>query len=209
MSIFKEIPLFVIPLVVFPESKYPLHIFEDRYKKLIRRCIDRNEPFGIITKEQTNAPLFGSLVKVVELSREFPSGEFDIVVKGVSRFKLIYTWKHNDGYLMGNIEEFFDDKNNVNYLLVEELINKFQEMLRKIDVSLEENFWLNLNRSENKSFKLAEKAGLSLEQQQKFLQLRSENERLSFLINQFEKIQTYLEDQIIITKLIMNDGYLN
>ena len=44
----RVLPLFPLQLVVFPNEKVNLHIFEPRYKKLIRRCDENSENFGII-----------------------------------------------------------------------------------------------------------------------------------------------------------------
>ena len=44
-----EIPLFPLPnLVLFPHVAVPLHIFEERYKLMINRCIDQSEVFGVV-----------------------------------------------------------------------------------------------------------------------------------------------------------------
>ncbi|MFN9379919.1 MAG: LON peptidase substrate-binding domain-containing protein, partial [Bacteroidota bacterium] len=44
----RVLPLFPLQLVVFPNEKVNLHIFEPRYKKLIRHCEENSENFGII-----------------------------------------------------------------------------------------------------------------------------------------------------------------
>lgn len=48
-----EIPLFPLPIVVFPQEKRALHIFEERYKAMVRYCLDANEVFGMISLETT------------------------------------------------------------------------------------------------------------------------------------------------------------
>jgi len=42
------LPLFPLEAVLFPGALMPLHIFEPRYRLLIRRCIERQRPFGIV-----------------------------------------------------------------------------------------------------------------------------------------------------------------
>lgn len=41
------IPIFPLGVVVYPDEQLNLHIFEPRYKQLIRDCIAENKPFGI------------------------------------------------------------------------------------------------------------------------------------------------------------------
>ncbi len=43
-----KIPLFPLNTVLFPKVSIPLHVFEDRYKRMIRHCIDTKSPFGVV-----------------------------------------------------------------------------------------------------------------------------------------------------------------
>ena len=43
-----ELPLFPLHTVLCPGIALPLHIFEDRYRALVRRCLDESLPFGIV-----------------------------------------------------------------------------------------------------------------------------------------------------------------
>ena len=43
-----KIPLFPLNTVLFPKASIPLHVFEDRYKRMIRHCIDTKSPFGVV-----------------------------------------------------------------------------------------------------------------------------------------------------------------
>ncbi|MEX0613350.1 MAG: LON peptidase substrate-binding domain-containing protein, partial [Pirellulales bacterium] len=40
--------LFPLQSVLFPGMRMPLHIFEDRYKTMIRDCIEDDAPFGVL-----------------------------------------------------------------------------------------------------------------------------------------------------------------
>src|SRR5438067_10321725 len=42
------LPLFPLNVVLFPRMPLPLRIFEDRYKEMIRRCLDNDQPFGVL-----------------------------------------------------------------------------------------------------------------------------------------------------------------
>ena len=44
----EEIGLFPLGIVLLPSERIPLHIFEDRYRELVRHCIDTTSPFGIV-----------------------------------------------------------------------------------------------------------------------------------------------------------------
>ena len=59
-----SVPIFPLNLVVFPGSKYPLHIFEERYKILINRCLEDNSGFGIVALIDKKISDVGVFVKV-------------------------------------------------------------------------------------------------------------------------------------------------
>ena len=46
-----ELPIFELPLVLLPGELLPLHIFEERYKRMIARCLEQSEPFGIVFRD--------------------------------------------------------------------------------------------------------------------------------------------------------------
>ena len=43
-----KIPLFPLHTVLCPGIVVPLHIFEERYREMTRRCLDTGEPFGVV-----------------------------------------------------------------------------------------------------------------------------------------------------------------
>ena len=85
----KRLPLFPLQLVLLPYEHLPLHIFEPRYKKMIFNAINNQEPFGIVLQDSENIYNFGCEVDIIRVLNEYPSGEYDIIVKGTKRFKII------------------------------------------------------------------------------------------------------------------------
>lgn len=205
----KTIPIFPLNLVVFPDSKYPLHIFEERYKILIQKCLQENSGFGIVASIDKKISDVGVYVKVTEILKTYINGELDIVVTGIERFLINYTSLHPDGYYLADVEKYNDDHSTVDPKLNDTLQNEFEEIVELANYKLEEAFWNNLNSAQLKSFKIAEKSGLSYEQQQELLILKNENERLLYLINYFLKIKDKVSSAESVKRIIMNDGYLN
>ena len=50
-----KIPIFPLPLVLLPGEKLPLHIFEEKYKKMIEYCLKNNQKFGIINSKNSDS----------------------------------------------------------------------------------------------------------------------------------------------------------
>src|SRR5690606_7488168 len=81
------IPIFPLSIVVFPGETVNLHIFEPRYKQLIRECREEKKPFGIPVVLDSRLQEMGTLVEIAELVQEYDNGEMDIRVQGIQVFR--------------------------------------------------------------------------------------------------------------------------
>lgn len=104
-----ELPLFPLNTVLFPGQVLPLHIFEDRYRLMIRRCLAEDVPFGVVLIKQgeeageTAEPhSVGTLARIAE-STHLPNGAMNIVVVGVERFRIRHLF-YDQPYLRGEVE---------------------------------------------------------------------------------------------------------
>jgi ATP-dependent Lon protease len=88
------LPIFPLPLVLFPGVTIPLHIFEPRYRRMLVDCLERDRRFGILfLAEGTSEDTLGVGVEVgcvahVESHDELPDGRSNIIVAGRERFML-------------------------------------------------------------------------------------------------------------------------
>ena|SRR5688572_30082850 len=110
-----EIPLFPLPnLVLFPQVAVPLHIFEERYKLMINRCIDQADVFGLVllTEEaeqenEENILRVGVTARIVQVDR-LDEGRLNILCAGESRFRIL-EFTGSAPYWTADVE-FFDDE---------------------------------------------------------------------------------------------------
>ena len=189
-----KIPIFPLKLVMFPGARYPLHIFEERYKSMVNKCLAMNEGFGVVAKHENEISNIGCYVHISKILKKYENGNLDIIVTGLYRFKTLLTNVSDEGYLISSIEEFADTvQEEDNSVLSTEAIERFNQIIKKSQLFLSDTFWNNLATSKRKSFKLAEKSGLSIDQQQSLLKMKSENQRLEYLVHHFEKITEYLK----------------
>lgn len=203
------IPIFPLSLVVFPESRYPIHIFEERYKILIDKCLKEKSGFGIVASFERKISDVGVYVLIDSVLKKYDNGESDIIIKGIERFLINSTSLHPDGYYLAEVEKYSDLEINYKDDLFESLRNKFEEIVELANYKLEDAFWINLNDTKLKSFKIAEKSGLSIDQQQELLILRKESQRLNYLLDCFNNIKNKVNSAESLQKIIMNDGYIN
>ena len=104
-----ELPLFPLNTVLFPGQILPLHIFEDRYRLMIRRCLADDTPFGVALIRQgrevgetaTPHPV-GTVARIIE-SAYLPDGNMNIITVGVERFRIVRLL-YDQPYLRGRVE---------------------------------------------------------------------------------------------------------
>ena len=205
-----KIPIFPLNIVIFPDSSYPLHIFEERYKRMLKRSLENNEEFGIVSKIDLEISHIGCMAKISEIVKTYENGSTDIIIKGGARFNIISQNFHPDGYLEAEVTPFEDlGEEEVDTVLVNKIMVRFHMVLEKAQVELSKNYWRKLKSANFKSYKFAEKAGMNLKQQQDLLCLQSEKERLRFVLNHFERIEKLIDKNQLISEIIAGDGYIN
>lgn len=81
MDTLTRIPMFPLTIFPLPGEMVPLHIFEPRYRQLLRDAEERDISFGIYFNHVLNTSKLGSLVKLESVIKRYPGGESDIIVK--------------------------------------------------------------------------------------------------------------------------------
>jgi len=108
-----EIPLFPLPLVMFPDVVVPLHIFEERYRSMINRCIEESSAFGIVlippgtaAESESTIGRTGVTARIVQFER-LEDGRLNIMSAGEKRFRILQ-FTGNDPCWTADVE-FFED----------------------------------------------------------------------------------------------------
>lgn len=102
------LPLFPLPVVLFPKAYLPLHIFEERYKTMITASIEKEEPFGVVfydeVKEQMLSTGCSTIITKVKM---LPHGQMNILTLGDRRFNIIEIIEEKP-YIKAKVD-YFDD----------------------------------------------------------------------------------------------------
>jgi len=116
MSRLLRLPIFPLPgAILFPRAQLPLHIFEPRYREMVRDAIDGDGQIGMIqphrVDDDNRAPLFASgCVGEIAGIEELDGGRFNIVLLGTSRFRFVRDVAVDCGYRCAEVDiEAFDD----------------------------------------------------------------------------------------------------
>jgi ATP-dependent Lon protease len=109
----ESLPLFPLPVVLFPGTPLPLHIFEPRYRTMVADCLASDRLFGLVhlragaTELELETGSIGCVAEIVR-SEELPDGRANIVVRGTERFALVELVSSSKPYRVARIQSYFD-----------------------------------------------------------------------------------------------------
>jgi Lon protease-like protein len=176
-----ELPIFELPVVILPGELLPLHIFEERYKRMIGHCLDNAEPFGIVFRDEGgNAHRIGCMARVTEVVERFDDGRMNVVVAGEQPFKVLERFEAGD-FPAGEVEpiDASDDREEEDPEAASVAREAFAELVRRVSGEPPDSAELE---AEN-SYGIAARVELPPDTKQALLELRSEPDRMRMLGN--------------------------
>ena len=172
-----ELPIFELPTVLLPGELMPLHIFEERYKRLIGHCLEAEEPFGIVFRDEDgSARRIGCTARVTEVVERFDDGRMDIVVTGEAPFRVLERFE-GEGYPAGEIEAVESEAEAGDDELAESARDAFAKLVERVSGT-------ELDSSDlagSDAYAIAARVELPAETKQRLLELRSEDDRMATL----------------------------
>ena len=175
-----ELPIFELPVVILPGELLPLHIFEERYKRMIGHCLDNAEPFGIVFRDEGgNAHRIGCMARVTEVVERFDDGRMNVVVAGEQPFKVLERFEAAN-FPAGEVEpiDASDDPADEDAEAASVAREAFAELVKRV-VGRAPGCWTS-SEAEN-SYGIAARVELPAETKQALLELRSEPDRMRML----------------------------
>ena len=173
-----ELPIFELPVVILPGELLPLHIFEERYKRMIGHCLDNAEPFGIVFRDEGgNAHRIGCMARVTEVVERFDDGRMNVVVAGEQPFKVLERFEAGD-FPAGEVEPIDpSDDPEEDPEAASAAREAFAELVRRVSGEPPDAGELE---AEN-SYGIAARVELPPDTKQALLELRSEPDRMRML----------------------------
>ena len=174
-------PLFPLGIVALPSEAVPLHIFEDRYRRMIDRCLQApvgslGRQFGILWLSEQELKPVGCACEVEEVLERMDDGRLDILVRGTRPFRLLE--RQDELPYPAGVIEFLEDREEPSTPragstareLYRELVNEATDR----DMTTEELELMD-------AYSMAATVEFDIEAKQELLELRSENARLQLL----------------------------
>ena len=177
------LPLFPLEVVLLPGTPLPLHIFEPRYKEMIKECLANETPFGVVQALEEGIAEIGCTAEIITVTKEYPDGRMDLIVEGRNRFEVLQL-NEERSFLRAEVLLVPDEAGNP----------ADQERVRAVQLHLEilslAGAVQDLSAADQNqlSFYLAGSLPLDLDFKQKLLAMRSESERLGAVAAYLEGI---------------------
>lgn len=202
-----QLPLFPLQVVLLPHAALPLHIFEERYKVMIQRCVRESSEFGIVLARDESFATVGCTAGITSVTKMYDDGRMDILVEGRDRFRILEVRTSTAPYAMADIEPFTDDEPVADPALVKETVGLYNQVVRIVFGGQVRELDADAV-APGVAFVMAQKAGLDLEQRQRILEHRSERMRLDMLRAYFIDTLPRLKKFEEVERIIRSDGYL-
>ncbi|REJ79278.1 MAG: hypothetical protein DWQ47_00605 [Acidobacteria bacterium] len=216
----RHLPIFPLPLVLMPFEILPLHIFEDRYKKMLEDiAVDKNM-FGIslleADQEVADKPKAGSTGCVAEIreSHLLEDGRSNILTTGVIRYRIERYIESPDPYLVAEVEFFEDEEETATD--VEPLADEVFELFKRVaeaahKISGQQGDFPEIPKAEPEQLSFLVSAAFNLDNTIKYrmLEMRRTSERLSHLKDVLSKSVDQVEETAKINRVSRTNGHVN
>ena len=103
-----RIPLFPLNVVLLPGADLPLHIFEPRYRKMVRGCLDNKTEFGMLLALSDGVAGTGCTAEILEVVKTHDDGRMDILTVGREPFRVVELF--TDDPLLEGAVDYLDDR---------------------------------------------------------------------------------------------------
>ncbi|HZK63517.1 MAG TPA: LON peptidase substrate-binding domain-containing protein [Puia sp.] len=199
------IPIFPLSIVVYPGETLNLHIFEPRYKELVKECFAAKKDFGIPTIIDGKVSETGTLVTIAEMAKEYENGEMDIVTKGTTVFRILEIIKSvPDKLYSGAIVNYPE---NTETYLPRELMELVLKAVRELHHMLKISKDFKKPDEELNAYDLAHHAGLSLEEEYDLLGLFREEQRQEYLKRHLGKVLPVIMEMEVLKERVKLNGH--
>jgi ATP-dependent Lon protease len=183
----ERIPLFPLTVVLLPGMTLPLHIFEQRYKRMMKTVIDDEIPFGVVLARESGIATVGCTAHVRRVARTYPDGRIDVITLGESAYLVRAVHKDKE-YLEATVDMMPEDLQPGPAATAEELITLFTACHLLLHGSPPREVNIDDQADGLLAYRIASELPLELETLQELLEMRVEAERRLKLISRLNQL---------------------
>ncbi|HEX3085666.1 MAG TPA: LON peptidase substrate-binding domain-containing protein [Pyrinomonadaceae bacterium] len=214
----RELPIFPLPVVLFPGMPMPLHIFEERYRKMLTDIRAGNNLFGLSyfdaadsERELPPAGHIGCVAEVAE-TQALPDGRSNILAVGVVRYEIESYVESGDLYLVGRARYFEDEDEETPSLTTQshDVAAMFMRVANSIRAINDERGSLpdiSDTDPQRLSFLVSAAMEIEVDQKQELLELKSTSERLNRLRDLLANVVGNYEERARLHSVAKRNGH--
>ena len=178
-------PLFPLQLVAYPGEKLNLHVFEPRYKQMVREIDHNKTTFGIPAFINKKIMPIGTELRLLSIEKKYDNGAIDIKTMGIGVFKTeeFYSVAPNKLYPGADIKRL-KQTDDSDLILNEKILTRIEELFGVLKMKRKTPKSPSLFRI----FNIAHYIGLNIEQEYALLTIPSELERQQFVLQHLEQL---------------------
>jgi len=214
----RDLPVFPLPVVLFPGVPLPLHIFEPKYRQMLEDIRVTNNLFGLSYFDPTTAekesPPAGHVGCVAEVTdtQTLPDGRSNILTVGLVRYRIDSYVERGDSYLVARVTYFEDDEEDDAQLVdcaqeVAETFTRIAQAVRTINDERANLPDISDTEPQRLSFLVAAAMEIEADVKQELLELHSTSERLRRLRGMLRRAVTSYEERARIHELAKGNGH--
>lgn len=198
------LPLFPLRLVVFPNEKLNLHVFEPRYQQLINDCEAQDKTFGIPAFIDKKMMSIGTELELLYIAKRYPDGKMDIKTRGLGVFEVHKFFdKAPDKLYSAATVERREDNSQGDILTYQKILDQLGELYKVLNIKKE----VPQGADTFTCFDIAHHVGFSVQQEYQLLKLRSEVERQEFLYQHLLNLIPIVREMEALRKKIQMNGH--
>jgi Uncharacterized protein, similar to the N-terminal domain of Lon protease len=190
-----RLPLFPLNVVLLPGADLPLHIFEPRYRQMVRECLDTQSPFGLLLALPNGIAGIGCTAEILEVTKRYPDGRFDIVTVGREPFRVVEL-SNGEPLLRGEVDFLEDRPSPINSSICRELNDLYETCHTLIFGDYPRD--LCSAPDSNISYQVAAELPMDLLWKQRILELRCEAERQERLVAYLREWAPHLQQTTVL-----------
>jgi Lon protease-like protein len=176
----RDFPLFPLGLVALPTELVPLHIFEERYKTMIGRCLEEESEFGIVWMAEDGLRPIGCACEIAEVLERMEDGRINLIARGTRPFR-IEARQDELPYPAGTVEFLEDRAEDTDDSLAEDAHSAYADLVQQATDRTPDTQEI----AAMSAYQMAATVEFGLDAKQGLLDLRSETARLRLVTRLF------------------------
>jgi Lon protease-like protein len=200
----ERIPLFPLNVVLLPGAELPLHIFEPRYRQMVKGCLEEKSEFGMLLALPKGVARVGCTAEIVDVVKRYDDGRMDIVTAGRAPFRVVELFTE-DQLMEGHVDYLEDREAPGNPRIQRELVELFEACHTLIFDDYPKN--LEGTATQDLSYLVAATLPMDLLWKQQILELRSEPDRQERLVAYLREWAPHLQRKGVMRQRAGGNGH--